>query len=1219
MAKQHNELNNMRTGFLQMQSPSGLGSLPSNTVANPRGDLKDITTRSVVAYDGPMILPTPSPLPKEVEREIEATKDKPNLKPLIPYPSRLIDQKLHEKANTQMLKFLKIFQRLHFDISFADALLRMLKFASTFKSLLSNKEKLFELASTPLNENFSTLPKLTPTRMTLELANRSVAFSVGVAEDVFVKVGKFYFLADFVVFDYDVDPRVPLILGRPFMRTAQALTDGDIDLIEKLLNEHLSPNFPSMKNEDLKQADVTMTQPSIEEPPKLKLKDLPSHLEYVFLEGTDKLPVIISKELKDEEKSALLKVLKSHKWAIEKCHFMVKEGIVLGNKISKSEIEFDRTKVDVIAKLPHPTSVKGAVLGQRKTKHFQPIHYASKTMTDAQAHYTPTEKELLAVVYAFKKFRPYLVLAKTIVYTDHSALKYLLAKQDAKPRLLRICADQVIRRCVHGQEAVDILTACHNAPTRGHHGANYTAKKVFDSSFYWPTFIVIPMTWLSHVTHSSQDDGFQPLSDDEKKVDEDPRQESECKDQEKEDNMSSTNNVNAAGTNGVNVIGANSRNELPFDPEIPELEDISTFTFSNKDDDDGGEADMNNLDTTIQVSPTPTTRIHKDHLIDQMDVKSAFLYGKIEEEVYVCQPPGFEDPDFPDKVYKVEKALYGLHQAPKACSTKKELCNAFEKMMHEKFQMSFMGELTFFLGLQVKQKQDGIFISQDKYVAEILKKCRFSEVKNASTPMELKSLCSKMKMEKKYQVNPKVSHLHAVKRIFRYLKGQPKFGLCYPKDSPFDLVAYTDSDYAGASLDRKSTTEGCQFLGYRLISWQCKKQTVVANSTTEAEYVVASSCCGQLGITYYCWVDVNVAGDEAVNMEMDDSLEGAATTAPSLDADQDKGNIFKTQGNTLMSLVPKELVQVMVLGVNTPRSDEDSLKLNELMKLCTNLQNRVLDLETTMTTQAMQIESLKRRVKKFEKKQRSRTRKLKRLYKVGLSARVESSDDEGLGEEDASKQGKISDIDADEEVFVAQQDENVVKKEVDVAQVQELKRVKPKTKAKGIVFHVPEESTTTTTAAISKPKSQDKAEFEKEQRLASKRAQQKEEEANIALIESWDDVQAKIDVDYQLAERLQAEEQQELNDEEKEKLFMQLLEKRRKLFATKRAEEKRNKPPTQAQQKNVLPTELVEESSKKAKAEVMEQESYKRAGTELEQESVKKQKIDDDKDTAELK
>nr|GEV37184.1 DNA-directed DNA polymerase [Tanacetum cinerariifolium] len=121
----------------------------------------------------------------------------------------------------------------------------------------------------------------------------------------------------------------------------------------------------------------------------------------------------------------------------EKIHFMVKEGIVLGHKISKNRIEVDKAKVDVIAKLPHRTTVKGAVLGQQKTKHFQPIHYASKTMTDAQAHYTITEKELLAVVYAFEKFQPYLVLSKSIVYTDHSALKYLFNKQDAKPRLLR--------------------------------------------------------------------------------------------------------------------------------------------------------------------------------------------------------------------------------------------------------------------------------------------------------------------------------------------------------------------------------------------------------------------------------------------------------------------------------------------------------------------------------------------------------------------------------------------------------------------------------------------------------------------------------------------------------------------------------------------------------------------------------------------------------------
>ncbi|GKE75460.1 hypothetical protein Tco_1537501, partial [Tanacetum coccineum] len=197
-------------------------------------------------------------------------------------------------------------------------------------------------------------------------------------------------------------------------------------------------------------------------------------------------------------------------------------------------------------------------------------------------------------------------------------------------------------------------------------------------------------------------------------------------------------------------------------------------------------------------------------------------------------------------------------------STKNELCIAFEKLMHEK--------------LQVKQKKDGIFISQDKYVAEILKKFWFTEVKTASTPMETRKPLLKdedgeevdVHMYRsiigsliyltssrfgiifavcacaRYQVNLKVSHIHVVKRIFRYLKGQQKLGLWYPKDSPFDLVAYTDSDYAGASLDMKSTTGGCQFFGCRLISGQCKKYTVVANSKTEAEYVATSSCCGQV-------------------------------------------------------------------------------------------------------------------------------------------------------------------------------------------------------------------------------------------------------------------------------------------------------------------------------------------------------------------------------------
>ncbi|GJW56699.1 putative ribonuclease H-like domain-containing protein, partial [Tanacetum coccineum] len=309
-------------------------------------------------------------------------------------------------------------------------------------------------------------------------------------------------------------------------------------------------------------------------------------------------------------------------------------------------------------------------------------------------------------------------------------------------------------------------------------------------------------------------------------------------------------------------------------------------------------------------------------IVYQMDVKSAFLYGTIDEEVYVSQPPGFVDPDHPNKVYKVVKALYGLHQAPRAWYatlstflekhgykrgtidktlfikrdkkdimlvqvyvddiifgfTNKSWCDEFEALMKSRFRMSSMGELTFFLGLQVKQNKGGIFISQDKYVAEILKKFDLVNVKAAITPMETKVPLTKDEEAidvdvhlyrsmigslmyltasrpdimyavcvcLRFQVTPKTSHLNAVKRIFKYLKGKPNLGLWYPRESPFDLEAFSDSDYGGSNLDRKSTTGGCQFLGQRLISWQCKKQTIVATSTTEAEYVAAANCCGQV-------------------------------------------------------------------------------------------------------------------------------------------------------------------------------------------------------------------------------------------------------------------------------------------------------------------------------------------------------------------------------------
>ncbi|GJX42333.1 retrovirus-related pol polyprotein from transposon TNT 1-94 [Tanacetum coccineum] len=270
---------------------------------------------------------------------------------------------------------------------------------------------------------------------------------------------------------------------------------------------------------------------------------------------------------------------------------------------------------------------------------------------------------------------------------------------------------------------------------------------------------------------SSQDDGSKPSSYDRKKVDEDPRKDSECNDQEKKNNVNSTNNINAAGTNEVNGVGRKTSIELTFDPNMSALKDYSIFDFSNDDKDDGAEADMNNLDTTIQEEPkkvihalkdpswieamqeellqfklqevwtllelvaqgytqeegidydevfAPVPRIEaimlflayasfNDFVVYQMDVKSVFSIGRLKKKFYM------------------DDIIFG--------STKKELCIAFEKLLHKKFQRSSMGELIFFLGLQVQQKKDGKFISQDKYVVEILKKFGFTEVKTASTPI----------------------------------------------------------------------------------------------------------------------------------------------------------------------------------------------------------------------------------------------------------------------------------------------------------------------------------------------------------------------------------------------------------------------------------------------------------------------------------------------------
>nr|GEV98582.1 reverse transcriptase domain-containing protein [Tanacetum cinerariifolium] len=480
---------------------------------------------------------------------------------------------------------------------------------------------------------------------------------------------------------------------------------------------------------------------------------------------------------------------------------------------------------------------------------------------------------MLAVVYAFEKFCSYLIMNKSIVYTGHSALKYLFTKKDAKARLLRwilllqefdfkvidtkgaenyaadhlsrlenpyenvfdpkeinesfpleslnkivhqdpsppwTCPDQIIRRCIAGKEAIDILNACHSGPTGGYYGANYTAKKVFNSVDYlskWVDAKALPtndarvvIKFLKSLfsrfgtpkaiisdrdSKSSQDDGFKPSSNDGKKVDEDISKGSECKDQEKQHNVNNTNN----------------------------------------DEDDDEMDDMNNLKTTIQFSPTATIRIHKDHPLDQVigDLHSSTQtrnmsnnleeHGNKKDERGIVirnkarlvaqghtQEEGIDFDEVFARVARIEAVIlflaYALFKDFVVYQMDVKSDFLYEKIEEE---MSSMGELTFFLGLQVKQKNDGIFISQDKYVAEILKKFGLTKVKNASTPMETqKSLLNDEDGKEvdvhtyrsmigslmyltssrpviifavcacaRYQVNLKVSHLHAVKRIFR--------------------------------------------------------------------------------------------------------------------------------------------------------------------------------------------------------------------------------------------------------------------------------------------------------------------------------------------------------------------------------------------------------------------------------------------------------------------
>ncbi|GJV83313.1 reverse transcriptase domain-containing protein [Tanacetum coccineum] len=711
-------------------STSGSGTLPGNTVTNPKEDLKGITTRSGVTIQGP----------KAVNHDTEVTKDtmppanNGSTEDVQPPVVQIQTRNPNPEPNvapvvTPVPKASIISSNLSFEISFTDALMLMPKFASTLKTLIGNKEKLSELARTPLNENCSavilnklpkklgdpgrflipceftgittcnaladlgasinlmpysvwnnlSLPELTPTCMTLELADRSITKPIGIAEDVFVNVGKFQFPADFVVVDFEPDPRVPLILGRCFLKTSHALIDvyegeitlrvgkeaitfnldqtskytadynhmtvnkidvidmacdeysqevlgfsnviasgnptpysepivstasptltpfgdsdfllfeeadsflaleddptssevdptyqdpeGDILLLEAILNSEPPPPLPNQEQylpgvrKELKLCEAKTVESSVDEPPEVELKECHPHLDPHFLDG----------DLSCPDFSKIARPM-THLLEKETPFFFSEECIdsfnTLKRKLTEAPILI-APDWDLPFELMCDASdfAIGAVLGQRKNKHFQPIHYASKTMNEAQTHYTTTEKELLAVVYAFEKFRSYLVMSKSIVYTDHSAIKYLFAKKDAKARLMRwilllqefdieirdkkgaenLAADHLSRLENPHQDKLENKEINEAFPLEtlgsialkddstpwfadfanyhagkfvikgmtsqqknkffkdvkhyfwddpflwtywGHYGANYTARKVFDSGFYWPT------------------------------------------------------------------------------------------------------------------------------------------------------------------------------------------------------------------------------------------------------------------------------------------------------------------------------------------------------------------------------------------------------------------------------------------------------------------------------------------------------------------------------------------------------------------------------------------------------------------------------------------------------------------------------------------------------------------------------------------------------------
>nr|GEX20315.1 reverse transcriptase domain-containing protein [Tanacetum cinerariifolium] len=573
------KLKNMFSQFMKMNvaSSSGSETLPCNTITNPKEDLKDVQP-PVVPTESPILNSEPviSPIIEPIASLVSAPK--PNQRPSIPYPSRLHDQKLRDKANDQREKFFQIFKDLNFNISFADALILMPKFGPFIKSLLTNKDKLYLL------KTGRALIDLFECELTLRVGKEAITFNLDQTSRYSANYN--YMMANRIdVIDMACEEYSQEVLGfsnvmasgnptpyyDPIVSTTSSTltlfgnsdflleddptslevdqsyvdTEGDILFLEAFLNNDPSLPPPNQGNylpqirKELKICEAKTDKSLIDEPPEVELKNLPPHLKYAFLEGDDKLPVIIAKDLSVEEKTALTTVLKSHKRAITWKLFDI-NGIDPEFRTHKilMEEDFEPAEAIDILKACHygPTGghrgqnytakkvfdsgfywptiycdaqdlVKTCDVYQRQGKISQRDEIPQNSIQVCEIFYvwvidfmgpfssSRRNKYILVAVNYLSKW----VEAKALPTNDARVvckfLKNLFARFGTPRAIIsdrgtHFCNDQfakVMLKCVHGHEAIDILKACQYGPTGGYHGPNYTAKKVFDSGFYWHT------------------------------------------------------------------------------------------------------------------------------------------------------------------------------------------------------------------------------------------------------------------------------------------------------------------------------------------------------------------------------------------------------------------------------------------------------------------------------------------------------------------------------------------------------------------------------------------------------------------------------------------------------------------------------------------------------------------------------------------------------------